>query len=129
LGDVINLFDHKRIPLSNRERANRQGPYPYYGAAGILDYVNDYLFDGIYVLIGEDGSVIDEEGHPIVQYVWGKFWVNNHAHVIQGKGYITTEFLMLFLKQLDIKAYVTGAVQPKLNQKKSKINSNCITIK
>ena len=73
--DVIEVHDSKRIPLNSRQRAERQGPYPYYGAAGIMDYVDDYLFDGVYVLMGEDGSVVDDEGYPIVQYVWGQFWV------------------------------------------------------
>ena len=116
LGDVITLYDSKRIPLSNRERAQRKGQYPYYGAASIMDYVDDYLFDGVYVLMAEDGSVIDDEDHPVIQYVWGKFWVNNHAHVLQGAKGVSNEHLMLFLKQYNIHPYVTGAVQPKLNQ-------------
>src|SRR5690606_24525574 len=82
LSSVVAIHDHKRIPLNSRERATRKGPYPYYGANGIMDYIDDYLFTGIYVLVGEDGSVIDENGHPVTQYVWGNFWVNNHAHVL-----------------------------------------------
>ncbi|MFW9262649.1 restriction endonuclease subunit S [Nostoc sp. CALU 546] len=116
LGDVLKIYDSKRIPLSSRERAQRQGNYPYYGAASVMDYVDDYLFEGVYVLMGEDGSVIDDDDHPILQYVWGKFWVNNHAHVLQGANDISSEHLMLFLKQTNIRPYVTGAVQPKLNQ-------------
>lgn len=116
LGDIIALYDSRRIPLSNRERAQRQGQYPYYGAASVMDYVDDYLFDGVYVLMGEDGSVIDDKDHPVIQYVWGKFWVNNHAHVLQGANGISNEHLMLFLKQINIHPYVIGAVQPKLNQ-------------
>lgn len=116
LGDVITLYDSRRIPLSNRERAQRQGQYPYYGAASVMDYVDDYLFDGVYVLMGEDGSVVDDNDHPVIQYVWGKFWVNNHAHVLQGTNGVSNEHLMLFLKQTNIRPYVTGAVQPKLNQ-------------
>lgn len=116
LGDIITLYDSRRIPLSNRERAQRQGQYPYYGAASVMDYVDDYLFDGVYVLMGEDGSVIGDNDHPVIQYVWGKFWVNNHAHVLQGTNGISNEHLMLFLKQINICPYVTGAVQPKLNQ-------------
>ena len=85
LGDVIEFHDSKRIPLNSRQRSERQGPYPYYGAAGIMDYVDDLLFDGVYVLAGEDGSVVDTDGHPIIQYVWGQFWVNNHAHVLRGR--------------------------------------------
>ena len=71
---------------------------------------------GIYVLIGEDGSVVNDDDTPVVQYAWGKFWVNNHAHVLTGKNGISTEHLLLFLKQVNIRAFVTGAVQPKLNQ-------------
>jgi type I restriction enzyme S subunit len=116
LGDVIDIFDSKRIPLSNRERLKRQGDYPYYGAASIMDYIDDYIFDGIYILMGEDGSVIDSNEFPIIQYAWGRFWVNNHAHVLQGSNSISNEHLMLFLKQINISAYVTGAVQLKVNQ-------------
>ncbi|MFZ5903996.1 MAG: restriction endonuclease subunit S [Chloroflexota bacterium] len=116
LGDVIVNFDSKRVPLSKREREQRQGQYPYYGAASIMDYVDDYLFDGIYVLMAEDGSVVGNEDHPVLQYVWGKFWVNNHAHVLQGTNGICNEHLYLFLKDVNILPYVTGAVQPKLNQ-------------
>ena len=120
LGTVIEIHDRKRIPLNKRQRAERQGPYPYYGAAGIMDYVNDFLFDGVYILTGEDGSVVDAHGHPVVQYVWGKFWVNNHAHVLKGRKDISDEHLYLLLQRANITAFVTGAVQPKLNQKNLK---------
>ena len=116
LGEVIGIHDSKRIPLNSRQRAERQGPYPYYGAAGIMDYVDDYLFDGIYVLIGEDGSVVDDEGYPVVRYVWGQFWVNNHAHVLTRKSPMTNEHLFMLLWQIEVLPYVTGAVQPKLSQ-------------
>ena len=120
LGTVIELHDRKRIPLNKRQRSQRQGPYPYYGAAGIMDYVDDYLFDGVHILTGEDGSVVDTHGYPVVQYVWGRFWVNNHAHVMKGGGILSDEHLYLLLKQTNITAFVTGAVQPKLNQKNLK---------
>jgi len=120
LGDVVEILDSRRVPLSARERAKRQGPYPYYGAAGVLDHVDEYLFEGVHVLMGEDGSVIDENDHPFVQYVWGQFWVNNHAHVLRGTSGISNEYLFLFLKQVNIRPYVTGAVQPKLNQRNLK---------
>ena len=81
-----------------------------------MDYVDDYLFDGIYALMGEDGSVINDDRTPVMQYVWGKFWVNNHAHVLRGKNGVCTEHLLLHLKNNNIAAFVTGAVQPKLNQ-------------
>jgi type I restriction enzyme S subunit len=116
LGEVIEIYDSKRVPLSGREREQRKGSYPYHGAASVMDHVDDYLFDGIYMLLGEDGSVINDDGTPVIQYVWGKFWVNNHAHVLQGKNGICTEHLLLHLKQSNIAAFVTGAVQPKLNQ-------------
>ena len=116
IGDVVEIHDSKRIPLNSRQRAERQGSYPYYGAAGIMDYIDDFLFDGVYVLTGEDGSVVDVEGYPVVQYVWGKFWVNNHAHVLQARHGVSLEHLYLFLKQSNIVPYVTGALQPKLNQ-------------
>ncbi|MDX2220336.1 MAG: restriction endonuclease subunit S [Burkholderiales bacterium] len=116
LSEVIEIFDSKRIPLSGREREARKGKYPYHGAASVMDYVDDYLFDGIYTLMGEDGSVVNEDGTPVLQYVWGKFWVNNHAHVLRGKNGISTEHLLLHLKGCNIGPFVNGAVQPKLNQ-------------
>ena len=116
LADLINILDYKRIPLSSQERAKRAKVYRYFGAAGLLDYVDEYLFDGIYLLVGEDGSVIDENGYPYLQYVDGNFWVNNHAHILQGVGDATTELLYLILLKTNIKEYVTGAVQAKLNQ-------------
>ena len=116
LGEVIEISDSKRIPLSGRERGARQGKYPYHGAASVMDYVDDFLFDGIYALMGEDGSVINDDGTPVLQYVWGKFWVNNHAHVLRGKNGISTEHLLLHLKGSNVAPFVNGAVQPKLNQ-------------
>lgn len=116
LKEVCSIFDSKRVPLSGAERAKRRGPYPYYGAAALMDYVDDYLFDGIYLLTGEDGSVADEKGFPITQYVWGKFWVNNHAHILQGKAGFSTEHLALALRRVNIQPYITGAVQAKLSQ-------------
>ncbi|WP_419586013.1 restriction endonuclease subunit S [Thiolapillus sp.] len=116
LGDMINIFDSKRIPLSRSQRKARQGKYPYYGATSIMDYVDDYIFDGVYVLIGEDGSVKKPDGTPFLQYVSGKIWVNNHAHVIQGKRLVTSEYIYLFLSRFNIGPFITGAVQPKLNQ-------------
>ena len=115
-GEAIINFDSKRIPLSSREREKKQGSYPYYGATSIMDYVDDFIFDGTYVLLGEDGSVAKEDGKPFVQYVNGKMWVNNHAHVLQGKNGFSTEYIKVFLDQVDIMPFVTGAVQPKLNQ-------------
>ena len=117
LGEIIELEDSKRIPLNSRDRAERQGPYPYYGAASVMDHVDDYLFDGIRVLLGEDGTVLSEDGHPILQYVWGKFWVNNHAHVLKAAGSYSLEAVYVALSMVSASELVTGAVQPKINQK------------
>ena len=114
--DAVTIFDHLRIPLNSQQRSQRKGIYRYYGAAGILDYVDDFLFDGVHVLTGEDGSVVDPSGHPVTQYVWGQFWVNNHAHVLKGKAGYCDEHIYLLLQTQEIGAYVTGAVQPKLSQ-------------
>lgn len=116
LGEISSNYDKQRIPLSSRERDTRKGVYPYYGAAGIVDYINDYIFDGIYLLMGEDGSVINDQGYPILQYIRDKFWVNNHAHVLQGKDVFSTEFIYCILSNTNVKHIVTGAVQPKINQ-------------
>lgn len=85
-----------------------------------MDYVNDYLFDGIYLLVGEDGSVSDARGLAVTQYVWGMFWVNNHAHVLQGKSPVSTEHVYLHLHYEPVLPYITGAVQPKLSQGRMK---------
>lgn len=114
--DIANLYDSKRKPLSSRQRDERKGIYPYYGATSIMDYVDDYIFDGTYLLMGEDGSVVKEDGTPYLQYVWGKFWSNNHAHVMQGKNGYTTEMLYSLLLQTNVVSIVTGAVQLKISQ-------------
>lgn len=116
LGEIIKNFDSKRVPVSSQERAKRKGIYPYYGAASLMDYIDNYLFDGTFLLMGEDGSVIDDNGYPVLQYVWGKFWVNNHAHVIQGSDSFSTEYIYILLQRTQISNIVTGAVQPKINQ-------------
>ncbi len=116
VGKVMDVHDSRRIPLSGAERSKRPGKFPYYGAASVMDYIDDFIFDGVFLLLGEDGSVVDADGYPMTQYVWGKIWVNNHAHVITGRDEISTEMLLLFFNQTQMLPYVTGAVQPKLNQ-------------
>lgn len=116
VSEIIELHDSKRIPLSSRERANLTKIYPYYGATSVMDYVDRYLFDGIYLLLGEDGTVVDDKGFPILQYVEGKFWVNNHAHIITGKNGFTVETLYLLFSLTNVQSIVTGAVQPKISQ-------------
>lgn len=117
VGEIIEIHDSKRIPLSGAERAKMEKKtYPYYGAAALMDYVDDYIFDGKYLLLGEDGTVVDDAGYPILQYVWGQFWVNNHAHILTGKLGFNVESLYMLFKQTPVKAIVTGAVQPKISQ-------------
>jgi type I restriction enzyme S subunit len=113
---IAQNFDNKRKPLSSAEREKMKGVYPYYGAAGIIDWVNNFIFDGKYLLVAEDGTVTDEEGYPTLQLTDGKFWVSNHAHILQCEDFIETKFLYYALKNQNIRAFVTGAVQPKLNQ-------------
>ena len=117
LGEVATCFDYKRRPLSEEERKPIKGIYPYYGAMSVVDHINQYLFDGTFLLFSEDGAnVIDEYGHPALQYLWGKFWVNNHAHVLQGNEIVSTEYLYMALKEVNATHLVTGAAQPKINQ-------------
>jgi type I restriction enzyme, S subunit len=116
LGEHALNFDFKRVPVSGGERAKRQGPYPYHGATGVMEHIDDYLFDGIHVLVGEDGSVVKESGLAFAQYVWGRFWVNNHAHVLQGKGSVSTEQLLMYFQHEQVAPFITGAVQLKLSQ-------------
>lgn len=117
VGEIVEIHDSKRIPLSGAQRAKMEKRiYPYYGAASLMDYVDEYIFDGIYLLLGEDGTVVDDAGYPILQYVWGQFWVNNHAHILTGKLGFNVESLLLLFKRTPVKSIVTGAVQPKISQ-------------
>ena len=120
VGDIIRLHDSKRVPLSGAERDKMAKVYPYYGATSLMDYVDNYLFDGIYLLLGEDGTVVDSLGFPILQYVYGQFWVNNHAHIITGKEGFSVEELYLLFSLTNIKSIVTGAVQQKVSQQNLK---------
>ena len=117
VGEIVEIHDNKRIPLSGAQRAKMEKRiYPYYGAASLMDYVDEYIFDGKYLLLGEDGTVVDDAGYPILQYVWGQFWVNNHAHILTGKLGFNVESLLLLFKRTPVKSIVTGAVQPKISQ-------------
>lgn len=113
LGKESYCLDSKRIPLEQGERAKRSGEFPYYGASGIIDYIDDYLFDETLVLLGEDGANIINRSSPLAFLVTGKCWVNNHAHVYQAKG--SPEFLATYLENLRYEKYNTGTAQPKLN--------------
>ena len=107
-------FDGKRKPVKGSDR--RPGPYPYYGASGVVDHVDDYLFDGEYLLVAEDGENLRTRQTPIAFLARGQFWVNNHAHIIRGNKRADTRFLMYAIRHADIDAYLTGAVMPKLTQ-------------
>ena len=120
VSDIIQFHDSKRVPLSSAEREKMVKIYPYYGATSLMDYVDNYLFDGVYLLLGEDGTVVDSFGFPILQYVYGQFWVNNHAHIITGKEGFSVEELYLFFSLTNIKSIVTGAVQQKVSQQNLK---------
>lgn len=116
LGAVAENHDRFRRPLSKMEREDFKGPYPYYGAAKIFDYVREYLFDGQFLLLAEDGSVETPDGYPVLQLTDGKFWANNHTHILRGTKRASTEFLYLRLERQPIRGYITGAAQPKLTQ-------------
>ena len=115
--DIAEFFDSMRKPLSSLERADMERIYPYYGAVSIVDYVDDNIFDGEYLLVSEDGIyVVDENGHPLIQHISGKFWANNHAHILKGKAGFNEDSLYLFLANTNMAPIVTGAAQPKINQ-------------
>ena len=116
IGKITANFDSRRIPLSQNERNSMKGDIPYYGATGVMDYVDQFIFDGQYVLIAEDGSVVDGDGHPIVQMIWGKTWVNNHAHVLEGCNGYSNELLYFVLKDIPVIKIMTGSIQKKINQ-------------
>lgn len=116
LGDVVNIFDKKRVPLSSMQRAERQGKYRYFGAQGVIDYVDDYIFEGIYLLIAEDGENLKSKKQNVAQIVSGKFWVNNHAHILQAKEEHNIYYLGYLINSIDLSGYITGSAQPKLSQ-------------
>ena len=116
LGEVADCFDYMRRPLAGYDRIDMEKKYPYFGAATLMDFVDDYLFDGTYILMGEDGTVINEDYTPVIQYVTGKFWVNNHAHILKGKNGFNENLLYLALKQTKVTEFITGGVQAKINQ-------------
>ena len=114
LGQLVEFHNRKRVPLSSRERDVRRGNVPYWGANGVLGHVDKALFNEPLVLVGEDGTVETDDGHPVVHYVWGPTWVNNHAHVLTGRG-VSTELLRYLVEAGGVSPLITGAVQPKLS--------------
>ncbi|MCP3943529.1 MAG: hypothetical protein GY710_18910 [Desulfobacteraceae bacterium] len=123
LNEAAIFLDGYRKPVKSGDRQKMKGIYRYYGASGVVDYVNDYLFDGAYILLGEDGENILSRNLPLAFRVDGKFWVNNHAHVMQPKDSFDIDYLAFFLESLDYSLLNSGTAQPKLNKQ------NCLFIK
>ena len=116
IGDLTISFDGKRIPLSKEVRAKRKGNFRYYGATTIVDYIDDFIFDGKYILIGEDGANLLSKSKPLSFIVEGKFWVNNHAHILQTKEILNLEYFNYYFNSLNLNEFITGTAQPKLTQ-------------
>ena len=124
LGELAVFHDADRVPLESSVRKERKGIYPYYGASGIIDFVDDYLFNGEYILLAEDGANIINRSTPIAFLADGKFWVNNHAHIL--KATIKQSFVVHLLENQRYDKYNTGTAQPKLNRKVCESISLCL---
>lgn len=116
LEEVTINYDKMRVPLSEMQRKKRRGSFRYFGAQGVIDYIDDYIFDGTYLLIAEDGENLKSRKQNVAQIVEGQFWVNNHAHVVQGNALCDTRYLCYLLNFMDLSGYITGSAQPKLSQ-------------
>jgi len=114
--DLVDVYNNVRVPLSAREREKIKKIFPYYGAQGIVDYVDDFLFDGEYLLVAEDGENLRSNNQNICNLVKGKFWVNNHAHILKANGENCTNYLFYNFNRIRFELYVTGSAQPKLNK-------------
>lgn len=114
IGESCIIRDSERIPITSTDR--EPGPYPYYGANGIQDYVKDYIFDGEFVLMAEDGGYFDDISRPNCYYVSGKCWVNNHAHILQPRESLNIHYLDWSIKYRDLTALVNGTTRAKLTQ-------------
>lgn len=121
LEEIAENCDRLRKPVTSGNR--EAGEYPYYGASGIVDYVSDYIFDGDYLLVSEDGANLLARSTPIAFSISGKNWVNNHAHVLRFETYATRRYVEFYLNSIDLSPWISGGAQPKLNQKNlNKIN-------
>jgi type I restriction enzyme, S subunit len=117
LRECADVLDNQRVPVNSDERAKRQGDIPYYGATGRVGWINEALFDGELLLVGEDGAPFFDKSKPIAYIINGKSWVNNHAHVLRAKAPISSnQFLKFFLNWLDFREYVNGTTRLKLTQ-------------
>lgn len=117
--DVVDNYDKDRMPIKALDRESMKGEFPYYGSTGIIDYVNSYIYNGEYLLISEDGANLTVRKYPIAFIASGKFWVNNHSHVVKAKKNISiNKFIEMYFAVLDLSNYITGSAQPKLSQRK-----------
>lgn len=116
VSELVDVFNNIRVPLSSKQRESLAKIYPYYGAQGIVDYVDNYLFDGEYILIAEDGENLKSNNQNICNIVQGKFWVNNHAHIVRANAKNSTKYLYYNFNRIKFEPYVTGSSQPKLNK-------------
>ncbi|MFN8707444.1 MAG: restriction endonuclease subunit S, partial [Planctomyces sp.] len=114
--DATVNFDGQRVPIKKEDRDRRAAEYPYYGASGVIDDIDDFLFDGEFLLVAEDGANLLSRSTPIAFRASGKFWVNNHAHVVQPANGVALRFIEHYLNSIDLKFFVSGSAQPKLNQ-------------
>lgn len=114
--DVISLHDNRRVPLNATQREKMKGDYPYYGANGLVDHINKYIFDGEYTLLAEDGGYFDDPKRGVAYEAFGKFWVNNHAHILEALGGMSNRFLTLALNAIDWMPHVGGSTRLKLTQ-------------
>ena len=121
LGDITINHDSQRIPLSREERSSLAHLFDYYGASGVIDRVDRFIFEGRFLLIGEDGANLVMRSKPIAFIAEGQFWVNNHAHVLDTADEISMDFLCYYINSIDLTSYITGSAQPKMTQ--AKMNS------
>jgi type I restriction enzyme S subunit len=123
LEDVTINYNSKRVPLSSKERELRQGKYPYYGAQGVIDFIDKFIFEGQYLLIAEDGANLETRNEDIARLTKNQeqFWVNNHAHILRSNENSDIRYIKYFLNKSDLSGYITGSAQPKLN--KANLNS------
>ena len=116
LENCVEILDSKRVPLSSSEREKLDKVYPYYGAQGVIDYVDDFIFDGEYILVAEDGNNLKTLSENIATWATGRFWANNHAHILGKKEGYCLRYIYYLLNSLDLRGFITGSAQPKLNQ-------------
>ena len=116
LCNCVEILDYKRIPISKKDRQSLKKIYPYYGAQGIIDYVDKYIFDGEYILVAEDGENLKSRNQSIATWAEGKFWVNNHAHILGKKENYNLKYIYYVLSLIDLSGLITGSAQPKLSQ-------------